>query len=80
MSLSAVAAHRTAEPSGALSDAEVEALRADFPILQRTVGDAGRPLVYLDSGASSQRPRQVLDAEREFLEQLKHLDLKELNA
>jgi cysteine desulfurase/selenocysteine lyase len=68
MSLSAVAPHETAPPSGALSDAEVQALRADFPILQRTVGDARRPLVYLDSGASSQRPRQVLDAEREFLE------------
>jgi cysteine desulfurase/selenocysteine lyase len=44
------------------------AIRADFPILSRTVRD-GRPLVYLDSGATSQRPRQVLDAEREFLEQ-----------
>jgi cysteine desulfurase/selenocysteine lyase len=43
------------------------ALRADFPILSRTVRD-GKPLVYLDSGATSQRPRQVLDAEREFLE------------
>jgi cysteine desulfurase/selenocysteine lyase len=46
----------------------VQKLRADFPILARTVRD-GRPLVYLDSGATSQRPRQVLDAEREFLEQ-----------
>jgi cysteine desulfurase/selenocysteine lyase len=43
-------------------------LRADFPILSRTVR-GGRPLVYLDSGATSQRPRQVLDAERAFLEQ-----------
>ncbi len=43
-------------------------IRADFPILSRTVRD-GRPLVYLDSGATSQRPRQVLDAERAFLEQ-----------
>jgi cysteine desulfurase / selenocysteine lyase len=42
-------------------------IRADFPILTRTVRD-GRPLVYLDSGATSQRPRQVLDAERAFLE------------
>ena len=47
---------------------DVAALRADFPILARTVRD-GRPLVYLDSGATSQRPRQVLDAERAFLEQ-----------
>jgi cysteine desulfurase / selenocysteine lyase len=47
---------------------DVDRIRADFPILSRTVRD-GRPLVYLDSGATSQRPRQVLDAEREFLEQ-----------
>ncbi|WP_019853759.1 cysteine desulfurase [Actinopolyspora mortivallis] len=46
---------------------DVAAIRADFPILQRTVRD-GRRLVYLDSGATSQRPRQVLDAERSFLE------------
>ncbi len=43
-------------------------MRSDFPILSRTVR-GGRPLVYLDSGATSQRPRQVLDAERAFLEQ-----------
>jgi cysteine desulfurase/selenocysteine lyase len=42
-------------------------IRADFPILSRTVR-GGRPLVYLDSGATSQRPRQVLDAERDFTE------------
>ncbi|MFC3994446.1 cysteine desulfurase [Nocardiopsis sediminis] len=46
---------------------DVEKIRADFPILARTVRD-GRPLVYLDSGATSQKPRQVLDAEREFYE------------
>jgi cysteine desulfurase/selenocysteine lyase len=46
---------------------DVAALRADFPILGRTVRD-GKRLVYLDSGATSQRPRQVLDAERLFLE------------
>src|SRR2546423_13986073 len=46
---------------------DVAAIRADFPILSRTVRD-GNPLVYLDSGATSQRPRQVLDAERHFLE------------
>ncbi|WP_326833994.1 cysteine desulfurase [Amycolatopsis rhabdoformis] len=46
---------------------DVAALRADFPILSRTVRD-GKPLVYLDSGATSQRPVQVLDAERAFLE------------
>ena len=42
------------------------AIRADFPILARTVRD-GKPLVYLDSGATSQKPRQVLDAERGVL-------------
>lgn len=51
-----------------LTASEQEKIRADFPILSRTVRD-GRPLVYLDSGATSQRPRQVLDAERAFLEQ-----------
>lgn len=45
---------------------DVSSIRADFPILSRTVRD-GKPLVYLDSGATSQRPVQVLDAEREFL-------------
>lgn len=45
---------------------DVATVRRDFPILSRTVRD-GKPLVYLDSGATSQRPVQVLDAEREFL-------------
>jgi cysteine desulfurase/selenocysteine lyase len=49
------------------SSLDVEALRKDFPILNRTVRD-GKPLVYLDSGATSQRPVPVLDAERRFLE------------
>ncbi|MFG1795115.1 cysteine desulfurase [Nocardia sp. NPDC049149] len=45
---------------------DVARVRADFPILSRTVRD-GKPLVYLDSGATSQRPLAVLDAERRFL-------------
>jgi len=45
---------------------DVAAVRADFPILARTVRE-GKPLVYLDSGATSQRPLPVLDAERDFL-------------
>ncbi|MCF7549068.1 cysteine desulfurase [Pseudonocardia sp. WMMC193] len=49
------------------SGLDLAAIRGDFPILSRTVRE-GRPLVYLDSGATSQRPRQVLDAERTFLE------------
>jgi cysteine desulfurase / selenocysteine lyase len=44
---------------------DVAAVRADFPILTRTVR-GGNPLVYLDSGATAHKPRQVLDAEREF--------------
>lgn len=44
---------------------DVERIRADFPILQRTVRD-GQPLIYLDSGATSQKPVQVLDAERAY--------------
>ncbi len=39
---------------------DVHALRAQFPILQRQVN--GRPLVYLDSAASAQKPRAVIDA------------------
>lgn len=46
---------------------DVGAIRADFPILSRTVRDHKR-LVYLDSGATSHKPYQVLDAERRFLE------------
>lgn len=44
---------------------DIDAIRADFPILSRRMrGD--RPLVYLDSGATSQKPLPVLDAERDF--------------
>ncbi|QKV17808.1 cysteine desulfurase [Oricola thermophila] len=39
---------------------DVEAIRADFPILAREVH--GKPLVYLDNGASAQKPRSVIDA------------------
>jgi cysteine desulfurase / selenocysteine lyase len=41
-------------------------IRADFPILGRTMR-GGNQLAYLDSGATSQKPLQVLDAERDFL-------------
>ncbi|HEX6643674.1 MAG TPA: cysteine desulfurase [Gemmatimonadales bacterium] len=58
----------TAAPARAAAPAalDVDAVRADFPILGTTMH--GRPLVYLDSAASSQKPRQVLDAERRFYE------------
>ncbi len=45
---------------------DVDAIRADFPILKRVMR-GGKQLAYLDSGATSQRPLQVLDAERDFL-------------
>jgi len=43
-----------------MTDHDVARLRRDFPILERRVND--RPLVYLDSAASAQAPRQVLEA------------------
>jgi len=39
---------------------DVEAVRAEFPILSREVN--GKPLIYLDSGASAQKPKAVIDA------------------
>ncbi|AWK89195.1 cysteine desulfurase [Azospirillum thermophilum] len=52
---------------------DVERVRADFPILSRTVhdrkGKPGKPLVYLDSAASAQKPRQVIQAISRFLEE-----------
>jgi cysteine desulfurase / selenocysteine lyase len=51
----------------AASPLDVEAIRKDFPALNRLVRN-DKPLIYLDSGATSQKPVQVLDAEREFYE------------
>ncbi|WKD61233.1 putative cysteine desulfurase [Corynebacterium ciconiae DSM 44920] len=48
------------------SHVDTARIRQDFPILGRTVREQ-RPLIYLDSGATAQRPRQVVDAERDFL-------------
>jgi len=45
---------------------DLTAIRADFPILSRVMR-GGKQLAYLDSGATSQKPLQVLDAERDFL-------------
>ncbi len=59
----------TAAPSAAdraLLRLDVEAIRKDFPILTRRIH--GKPLVYLDNAATTQKPRAVLDAERDFYE------------
>ncbi|HWJ07609.1 MAG TPA: cysteine desulfurase [Steroidobacteraceae bacterium] len=45
---------------------DVEAVRRDFPVLERTI--RGKPLVYLDNAASSQRPRFVIDAMTRYYE------------
>ena len=46
---------------------DVEAIRPDFPILNRTVH--GKPLVYLDNAATTQKPQSVIDAVRHFYEE-----------
>lgn len=56
-----------AETESALTPEEVERIRNDFPILEQLVN--GRPLIYLDSGATSQKPLSVLESEQEFYEQ-----------
>ena len=43
---------------------DVERIRADFPILRRQVN--GRRLIYLDNAATTQKPRQVIDALVDF--------------
>lgn len=50
-----------------MDNAEVLRIRNDFPVLNQTVN--GRPLIYLDSGATSQNPLSVIEAEQEFYEQ-----------
>src|SRR5919198_2924635 len=45
---------------------DAHALRGDFPIFEHPIH--GKPLAYLDSASSTQKPRQVLDAMREFYE------------
>lgn len=50
-----------------MDNAEVQRIRNDFPVLDQLVN--GRPLIYLDSGATSQNPLSVIEAEQEFYEQ-----------
>jgi cysteine desulfurase/selenocysteine lyase len=45
---------------------DLETVRKEFPILARQID--GKPLIYLDSGNTSQKPRQVIEAMSEFLE------------
>jgi cysteine desulfurase/selenocysteine lyase len=52
------------EPVTGLSRLEVERIRQDFPILQRPM--RGKPLVFLDSAASAQKPAAVIDAVSHF--------------
>jgi cysteine desulfurase/selenocysteine lyase len=51
-------------PTTGLSPKEVQRIREDFPVLQQTV--YGKPLIYLDNAATSQKPRQVLEAIERF--------------
>jgi cysteine desulfurase / selenocysteine lyase len=55
---------REREPEGAEGRFDVERLRGDFPLLAREVH--GKPLAYLDNAATSQKPRQALEAEARF--------------
>jgi len=52
--------------AGARTAFDVEAVRREFPVLRETVH--GKPLVYLDSAASAQKPQAVIDAERQVYE------------
>src|SRR3954452_16658117 len=53
-------------PSSRARRFDPESVRADFPILQSTVH--GKPLVYLDNGATTQKPQAVIDAETRYYE------------
>lgn len=57
----------TSRTPSSVTALDVARIKADFPLLQRTIRD-GKRLVYLDSGATSQKPSSVLDAERRFYE------------
>ena len=46
---------------------DLDTIRADFPILSRTM-DGGRPLVYLDNAATTQKPKQVIEAMNSYYE------------
>ena len=56
------------ERTAVLERFDVAQIRKDFPILTRTVN--GKPLVYLDNGATTQKPQQVIDAIVDYYTQL----------
>lgn len=56
------------ERTAVLEQFDVNNVRKDFPILTRTVN--GKPLVYLDNGATTQKPQQVIDAIAHYYTQL----------
>jgi cysteine desulfurase/selenocysteine lyase len=62
----AKAAEAVEKAVAASAKLDARTLRADFPIFQQRVH--GKPLAYLDSAVSAQKPRQVLDAQRGFYE------------
>ena len=47
---------------------DIQKIRAEFPILSQTVH--GKPLVYFDNGATSQKPQIVLEAIQHYYEQI----------
>lgn len=57
----------TSDAALPLTAQESQRIRADFPVLTRRLRHE-KPLVYLDSGATAQKPRQVIEAERHFYE------------
>jgi cysteine desulfurase/selenocysteine lyase len=46
----------------------IDAIRADFPILSQKVN--GKPLVYFDNGATSQKPQVVIDAISKYYQEI----------
>ena len=53
-------------PAASAADFDIDRIRADFPILSQKI--RGKPLVFLDSAASAQKPRVVIDAMRTAME------------
>src|SRR3954449_4379621 len=63
--MTATASH---PPTSSAKQFDPQKIRADFPILSTTVSPGGPKLVYLDNGATTQKPRQVIDAISRYYE------------